>query len=124
MADQRRAPRVETALVVAVTARRRRVTFRIDDLSTSGARISGALTLVLGKRIRISLTFEGITVESDAEVVRIHTADLLTDQAAVRFLAVSATFHDVVDRYVSSLLDDDQRTTGSIPRISSSTEPS
>lgn len=124
MAEQRGSPRVEAAPSAIVTAGRRRVAFRVDDLSTGGARLSGALTLVLGQRITISLMFDDLVVEADAEVVRVQTTDLVTDQVAVRFLAVPLPFYEAIDRYVSTLLDDDQRTTDSIPRISPSIAPS
>lgn len=119
MPEQRQAPRVETALSAVVTVGKRRVLFRIDDLSTSGARLSGALTLVLHERIGLSIVLEGAPIEVEAEVVRVHTADLVTDQAAVRFIDLPAHCRDALAQFVSTVLvgPDDERETARIQRI-------
>lgn len=84
--ERRRAPRVDTSIKATVTAGKRTLPFLIDSLSTSGARLIGPLTLAMKERIAVLFTAGEQRIAVAAEVVRVDTADLMTDQIAVRFL--------------------------------------
>jgi hypothetical protein len=86
LTEKRIEPRIETTLSATVISGKRHVEFTIDNLSASGARLIGPLPLGVGDRIRLMLGFERGKLETIAEVVRVHSADLLTDQVAVRFI--------------------------------------
>lgn len=74
---------------ILVSAGKREVPFELDQLSPVGGRIRGELTLNIGQQIRILLTDKAGTVhEIEAEVVNVHIAQLLNDEADVRFLKV------------------------------------
>src|SRR5688500_3004895 len=88
--EKRVEARVDTSLSVTVIAGKRSVAFTVDNLSATGARLVGPLPLTMGQRIRVVLPVDSGPLELGAEVVRIHTADLVSDQVAVRFLSMSA----------------------------------
>ncbi len=100
--ERRRAPRVDTSIRATVTSGKRKVPFVIDSISTSGARLIGELALALKERIGILFEAEAQRIDVIAEVVRVDTADLMTDQIAVRFLDPSpdtmASLRVLVDR--------------------------
>jgi hypothetical protein len=86
MSEQRSAPRVGISTRATVSEGRRSAAFTIDSLSISGARLVGPLVLKLGQRIEIVLQLDTGPIQVDAEVVRVDTPDLMTDQIAVRFV--------------------------------------
>lgn len=102
-ANRRSSTRAVVQLPAAVEAGRRRVAFTIESLSASGARLSGSLPLILGERLVISFALDATPVVVIAEVVRIHTDDLLTDQIAVRFVEPSAIAVARIEAFVTAL---------------------
>jgi hypothetical protein len=88
--EKRVEPRVDTTLSVTVIAGKRSVAFTVDNLSATGARLIGPLPLTMGQQIRVILPVDTGPLELAAEVVRIHTADLVSDQVAVRFSGMTA----------------------------------
>lgn len=84
-----------------VSAGRREVPFELDQLSATGGRIRGELTLSVGQPIRILLTDKGGVVHAiDAEVVNVRVNHLLNEEADVRFLSVP----EGVTEYVAELV--------------------
>lgn len=81
--------RREASLSAMVTAGKRRVSFKINELSTTGARLVGPLPLAEGDGLTVTLTLGDDSIDVIAEVVRVQTADLLSDEVAVQFLALS-----------------------------------
>jgi hypothetical protein len=78
-----------------VTAGKREVPFVLDQVSASGGRIRGELTLSIGQQVRISLADKaGVAHEIEAEVVNVRVTQLLTEEAEVRFLSVPEGFRD------------------------------
>lgn len=113
--ERRRAPRVDTSIKATVTAGKRTVPFVIDSLSTSGARLIGPLALAMNEKLAIVFTADEHRIDVAAEVVRVDTADLMTDQIAVRFLDPSpetmATLRVLVERTLDQYWsgDDEER---------------
>ena len=100
-----RAQRAPTSIIATVTAGKRAgVQFRIMNLSITGAKLEGPLALRLNDTIRIKLTVDTQPVELDAEVVRVNTADLLTDQIAARFLNPTSDAVATLQRIVHAAL--------------------
>lgn len=83
---------------------KRSARFRILNVSVTGAKLEGPLTLALHEGITIKFTFEGATCEVAAEVVRVDTPDLMTDEIAARFLEPSAEVHAALERIVHHAL--------------------
>ncbi len=105
--DPPRAPRVPTSIVATVTAGKRLgVRFTIENISITGAKLEGPLTLAKGERIMILFTAEGHSVQLAAEVVRVETADLMTDQIAARFIDPSDETKEAIQALVNKLLDE------------------
>jgi hypothetical protein len=121
--EKRVETRIETSLSATVITAKRSVPFTIDNLSASGARLIGPLPLTMGERVRITLAFDKRSLELMAEVVRVHSPDLLTDQVAVRFVELSltaeASLRSLVIRTLQPGADgsdvDDERVTGRLP---------
>lgn len=86
--EQPGARRNEASLSAMVTAGKRRVSFKINELSATGARLVGPLPLAEGDGLTVTLTLGDDSIDVIAEVVRVHTTDLLTDEVAVQFLAL------------------------------------
>jgi PilZ domain len=84
--------------------RRSDVPFRVLNLSVTGAKLEGPLALRLHEKIRIKLTIEEKSVELEAEIVRVNTADLMTDQIAARFLQPSAEAVNLLQHIVDQAL--------------------
>jgi hypothetical protein len=103
--ERRRAPRVDTSIKATVTSGKRTVPFVIDSLSTSGARLIGPLALAMKEKVGIVFTADEHRLEVTAEVVRVDTADLMTDQIAVRFLDPTAETAAVLRVLVERTLD-------------------
>lgn len=103
-ANRRSSRRVAVQLAAAVEAGKRRVAFTIENLSVGGARLSGSLPLIRGERLVISFVLDAMPVVVIAEVVRVHTEDLLTDQIAVSFVEPSAVAVARIEAFISSLL--------------------
>jgi hypothetical protein len=104
-AKKRSGRRAVVQLAAEVVARNRRVPFVIDNLSSSGARLAGALALGLGQRIEMSFRLEGTAIALSAEIVRVDTPDLMTDQIAVRFVDPPAASVARIEAFVAALLD-------------------
>jgi hypothetical protein len=121
LAEKRVAPRCEVALEVSVLSGRRRVCFTVDNISASGARLRGPLPLARGQRIRMVIGESG--AELEAEVVRVHTGDLLTDQVAVRFVSLTPEAEAQVRVLAAqgSKDTDDEQVTDRVPRLISDT---
>jgi hypothetical protein len=103
-AKQRSGRRAVVQLPAVVVVRNRCVDFVIDNISSSGARLAGPLTLELGQHIEMSFVLDTTTVVLAAEIVRVHTTDLVTDQIAVRFVEPSAETVTQIDIFVAALL--------------------
>src|SRR4051812_7474300 len=102
----KRAPRVATSIVATVAAGKRSgVKFTIENISVSGAKLEGPLTLGKGERITIVFTADGQSVTVQAEVVRVDTADLMTDQIAARFIDPSADVQKAIQGLVTKMMD-------------------
>ncbi len=121
LVEKRVAARCDVALEVSVLSGRRRVSFSVDNVSTSGARLRGPLPLARGQRIRMVIGES--EAELEAEVVRVHTGDLLTDQVAVRFLSLTPEAEAQVRVLVAQGCKDtdDDRVTDRMPRLISDT---
>ena len=104
--EKRVEARVDTSLSVTVIAGKRRVEFTVDNLSATGARLNGPLPLTLGQHIRVILPVDSGALEVAAEVVRIHTADLVSDQVAVRFTGMTSTTATAIRSLVLRTLQD------------------
>ena len=77
----------------------------IDNLSSTGASLAGALALELGQRIEMSFVLDATPIEVTAEIVRVHTPDLFTDQIAVRFIDPPEPTVVRLEAFVAALLD-------------------
>ena len=124
--ERRRAPRVDTSIKATVTSGKRTVPFVIDSLSTSGARLIGPLALAMKETVGIVFTAGEHRIDIAAEVVRVDTADLMTDQIAVRFIDPSAETAATLSILVERTLDQywsadeappDAETTGPSARV-------
>jgi PilZ domain len=118
--EKRVAGRVETRIPVTVIAGKRRIAFTIDELSITGARLTGQLPLEVGQRVRLVLDCAP-GEEIVAEVVRVHSADLVTDQAAVRFVELPPALQPTLAALASGSAvvmqdDEEDRVTGRMPR--------
>jgi hypothetical protein len=104
--DPPRAPRVPTAIIAIVTAGKRSgVHFTILNVSITGAKLEGPLSLALKETIKIRFEWEGTAVELAAEVVRVDSPDLMTDQIAARFIDVPEEAKAAIQDLVGRLLD-------------------
>ena len=103
--ERRRAPRVDTSIKATVTSGKRTVPFVIDSLSTSGARLIGPLALAMKETVAVVFQADEHRIDVAAQVVRVDTADLMTDQIAVRFLDPSAETQAVLRMLVERSLD-------------------
>ncbi len=101
-----RAQRVHTSIVATVTAGKRSVPFTIENISVSGAKLEGPLSLKQGEHIIILFEAAGHSVQLTAEVMRVETPDLMTDQIAARFIDPSAADREVIQHLVNKLLDE------------------
>jgi len=77
------------------------VSFTIENISVTGAKMQGAMTLKLKDRISIVFFDDKERIEVQADVVRVDTADLMNDEIAVQFVAPS----DEVTRKIAALVD-------------------
>lgn len=101
-----RARRIATSIVATVSAgKRSAVPFTIHNLSVTGAKLEGPLALARGERIRVVFECEGERVELVAEVVRVDSEDLMTDQIAARFSSPTDEAQSVILRLVNKMLD-------------------
>jgi len=104
--DPVRAPRVPTSIVATVTAGKRTgVIFRILNVSVTGAKLEGPLSLALKDRIKIRFEWEGTAVELAAEVVRVDSPDLMTDQIAACFVDVPEETQAAIQELIARLLE-------------------
>ncbi len=102
--NRRSSRRVMTSLRAIVASGRRFVPFEIDNLSATGARLSGELVLLLGQRLAITFCLDGVAVGVTGEVVRVQTEDLITDQVAVRFVDPTPEAVSRIEAFVESVL--------------------
>ena len=78
-----------TSTAVTVTAGKREVPFVLDQVSATGGRIRGELTLSVGQQIHLMLTDKaGVVHDIEAEVANVRVTQLLNEEADVRFLSV------------------------------------
>jgi len=104
--DPVRAPRVPTSIVATVTAGKRTgVIFRILNVSVTGAKLEGPLSLALKDKIKIRFDWEGTSVELAAEVVRVDSPDLMTDQIAACFIETPPETQTAIQDLVARLLE-------------------
>ncbi|MBA3458948.1 MAG: PilZ domain-containing protein [Deltaproteobacteria bacterium] len=102
-----RAQRVPTSIVATVTAGKRSgVRFRIENISITGAKLEGPLTLGKGEKIGILFEAEGTSVQLVAEIVRVDSPDLMTDQIAARFVDPSPEAQQTIETLVNKLLEE------------------
>lgn len=102
-----RAPRVSPSIVATVSAGKRGPErFTIQNISTSGAKLEGPLALTLRERVTLVFQLGDESVQLQAEVVRVETADLMSDEIAVRFVEMTDVTRDAVRKLVTRVLDD------------------
>jgi hypothetical protein len=82
-------PRADISTAIVLARHNNGVAMMIESISTSGARLVGPVTLIVGERIQALFDVEGIPVEVFADVVRVETQDIATDRITVRFVDVS-----------------------------------
>lgn len=109
MDDRRNHPRVELSTVAIVLARHNPgIAMAIEDVSLSGARLSGPGTFQKEEHVQILFEIEGVPMDVAAEVVRVEHEDLLTDRIAVRFLALAAEHRDAIRKLVRETVEADE----------------
>lgn len=97
-----RATRIVKSVEATVAmGKRAPVAFTIENISVSGAKMQGPLTLKLKDRITIVFFAERERIEVQADVVRVDTADLLNDEIAVQFVTPS----DEVTAKIAAMID-------------------
>ena len=97
-----RATRIVKSIEATVAiGKRAPVSFTIENISITGAKMQGALTLKLKDRITIVFFDDKDRIEVQADVVRVDTADLLNDEIAVQFV----TPGDEVTAKIAALVD-------------------
>lgn len=97
-----RATRIVKSIEATVAiGKRAAVSFTIENISVTGAKMQGAMTLKLKDRISIVFFDEMGRIEVQADVVRVDTADLMNDEIAVQFVAPS----DEVTARIAALVD-------------------
>lgn len=89
-----------------MTAGKRSEPFTIENISVSGAKLEGPLSLKKGERITILFEAAGHSVRLAAEVMRVETPDLMTDQIAARFIDPTPADREVIQHLVNQLLDE------------------
>jgi hypothetical protein len=78
-----------TSTAVTVTAGKREVPFELDQVSATGGRIRGELTLSVGQQVRITLADKaGVAHVIEAEVANVRVTHLLNEEADVRFVSI------------------------------------
>ncbi|MBV8756242.1 MAG: PilZ domain-containing protein [Deltaproteobacteria bacterium] len=107
-----RAKRIVKSIDATVaTGKRAPAKFTIENISVTGAKMQGPLTLKLKERVSIVFFDDKERIEVQADVVRVDTADLLTDEIAVAFVEpsaeVTAKIAAMVDKAVDKEIDDD-----------------
>lgn len=118
--EKRTAKRVDTLLPITAIVGGRRYAFKIENVSTTGARLRGPLTLTEGQRIDLVLELDDQSpIDVVAEVVRVHTDDLVNDTAAVRFIDLAPAAFTAITSHMNGLGADDEeeRVTARIPII-------
>ncbi len=97
-----RATRIVKSIEATVsTGKRAPAAFTIENISVTGAKMQGPLTLKLKERITIVFFHDQQRIEVQADVVRVDTADLLTDEIAVQFVAPG----DEVTAKIAAMID-------------------
>jgi hypothetical protein len=97
-----RATRIVKSIEATVAiGKRAPVAFTIENISITGAKMQGAMTLKLKDRITIVFFDDKERIEVQADVVRVDTADLLNDEIAVQFVTPS----DEVTSKIAALVD-------------------
>ncbi len=103
--DRRQSPRATVSTSAVVLARHNNgVTFAIENISTTGARLAGPLTLGVGERIQILFEIDGHPVDVKAEVMRVDKYDMMTDRVAVSFRDVDPETQQRITRLVQQAL--------------------
>lgn len=93
-------PRADTNIRATVVKGQKKVPFTIDNLSAGGARLIGPMALKKGQHIQIALELGTAAFTLTAEVVRVETPDLLTDQIAVRFIDAATEAKAAIQTFV------------------------
>ncbi len=102
-----RAPRVSQPIVATVSAGKRGPErFTIQNISISGAKLEGPLALALRERITLVFKAGDESVTLQAEVVRVETADLMSDEIAVAFVDMTEATREAIRALVNRVLDD------------------
>ena len=97
-----RATRIVKSIEATVAiGKRAPVAFTIENISITGAKMQGAMTLKLKDRITIVFFDDKERIEVQADVVRVDTADLMNDEIAVQFVTPS----DEVTTKIAALVD-------------------
>lgn len=104
--ERRAAPRVRVNTTAIVLARHNDgVPFTIESLSTSGARLSGPLTLDIGEKVGLMFEAAGHPVDVRGEVVRVDRRTMFEDGVAIRFVEIDPAALEAIRKLVSDLLD-------------------
>ena len=101
-----RATRIVKSIDATVAmGKRAPVSFTIENISVTGAKMQGPLTLKLKDRITIVFFDDKERIEVQADVVRVDTADLMTDEIAVQFVTPSDDVTAKITALVAKALD-------------------
>lgn len=86
-----------TSITATVKARHSTVAqFELDRLTTSGARLSGPVTVDAGERLEILFEISGRPYEATAEVISVEHETLLIDRVVVRFVDLDPHSRDAI----------------------------
>ena len=109
-ADRRRYTRVQVRQPLPALIGRGSGT--LVDLSVNGARIRHASPVQRGARVRVTFEWRGQRFEANAEVLASRVASLgghTQFESRLRFVTVSESSHEVLERTLTELLDRDLR---------------
>ena len=96
---------VKTIEATVAIGKRAPVSFTIENISVTGAKMQGAMTLKLQDRISIVFFDDRERIEVQADVVRVDTADLMNDEIAVQFVAPSDEVTAKIAALIGKALD-------------------
>ena len=96
---------VKTIEATVAIGKRAPVSFTIENISITGAKMQGAMTLKLKDRISIVFFDDQGRIEVQADVVRVDTADLMNDEIAVQFVEPSEEVTARIAALVEKALD-------------------
>lgn len=96
---------IKTIDATVAVGKRAAVAFTIENISVTGAKMQGPLTLRLKDRVTISFVAEQERIEVQADVVRVDTADLMNDEIAVHFVAPTEEITAKIAALIGKALD-------------------